>query len=297
MARPLRIEYPEAFYHVTSRGNERKEIFRDVTDYELFLKTLKESAEFFTVRVHSYCLMPNHLHLLLETRQPNLSKFMQRLLGVYTTRFNRKRKRYGHLFQGRYKALVVDKDSYLLELTRYIHLNPVKAGLAESPEDYAWSSMRAFLKGPSEFPYTQFILESFRSTTDYKHFILSGLPISKDPIKEAIGGLFLGSEEFADKFKQQLSNIKDSSISCKRQLEQISLSRLHPALKEKENDFKIYAYWKLGKRTQKEIGSFVQRTESAVSHAIKRFEGRMQKDRGLKDQFLTTEREFSSFKL
>jgi REP element-mobilizing transposase RayT len=297
MARPLRIEYPDAFYHVTSRGNERKEVFRDGTDYKLFLKTLKESAEFFTVKVHSYCLMPNHFHLLLETKQPNLSKFMQRLLGVYTTRFNRKHKRCGHLFQGRYKALVVDKDSYLLELTRYIHLNPVKAGLAASPEDYAWSSMRAFLKGPSEFPCTQFILQSFRSKTDYKNFILSGIQNSKDPIKEAIGGLFLGSEKFVEKFKQQISNIKDSSIAGKRKLEQISFSRLHPALKEKENDFKIYAYWKLGKRTQKEIGNLVQRTDSAISHAIKKFEEKMQKDRGLRDQFLMTERVFSSFKL
>ena len=101
MARPIRIEYPGAFYHVISRGNERKAVFRQERDYELFLETLKDSSERFDVLVHAWCLMPNHLHLLIQTKDSNLSWFMKRLLGVYTIRFNRRHKRYGHLFQGR----------------------------------------------------------------------------------------------------------------------------------------------------------------------------------------------------
>ena len=129
MARPIRIEYPGAFYHVISRGNERRAVFRGDNDYELFLNTLGEASDRFDVLIHAYCLMPNHLHLLIQTKDSNLSQFMKRLLGVYTIRFNRRHKRYGHLFQGRYKAYLLDQDSYFLELSRYIHLNPVKANI------------------------------------------------------------------------------------------------------------------------------------------------------------------------
>ncbi len=113
MARPLRIEYNHAFYHVISRGNERKAIFRNPSDYELFFKTLKDACDYFGVFLHSFCLMPNHIHLLVETPEANLSLFMKRLLGVYTIRFNRKHERSGHLFQGRYKALLVDRDAHI----------------------------------------------------------------------------------------------------------------------------------------------------------------------------------------
>lgn len=219
---------------------------------------------------------------------------MQRLLGVYTIRFNRRHKRHGHLFQGRYKAFLVDKDSYLLQLTRYIHLNPVKAGLAKSPQDYEWSSMRFFLKDvDTGFLDTRFILQNFQSKSDYKNFVMDGLKISKDPLKEAVGGLFLGSEEFIDKFRKEISKIKDSAISCRRQLEQTSISRLEPLLKDKETDFKIYAYWKLGRRTQKEIGTLVQRTESAISHAIRRFQKKIEKDGKLRVQMMQVERHIS----
>ena len=125
MPRPLRLEFPGACYHVLSRGNERKAIFREGVDYEIFLGLLKDCADRFDLLVHAWCLMPNHFHLLLETKDSNLSQAMKRLLGVYTMRFNSKHHRRGHLFQGRYKAFLVDKDNYFLELSRYIHLNPV----------------------------------------------------------------------------------------------------------------------------------------------------------------------------
>ena len=126
MVRPLRIEYPNAWYHVTSRGVARSEIFRDDKDRKRFLKILEESVDAFNVEVHCYVLMSNHFHFLLKTPEGNLSRFMQRFNTAYTTYFNLRHRRSGHLYQGRYKAILVEADEYLLELSRYIHLNPVR---------------------------------------------------------------------------------------------------------------------------------------------------------------------------
>ena len=124
MARPLRITFPGAFYHVTSRGNERKNIYKSKRDREKFLEYLGEAHERYGAIIHAYCLMTNHYHLLIETPDANLPQIMKHLNSSYTTYFNVKRKRFGHLFQGRYKAFLVYKDDYALELSRYIHLNP-----------------------------------------------------------------------------------------------------------------------------------------------------------------------------
>ncbi len=140
MSRPLRLEYAGALYHITSRGNERKPIFLEEADFELFLEVLDEVCERFNWVIHSWCQMTNHYHLLLETPDANLSAGMRQLNGVYTVRFNRRYGRVGHLFQGRYKSILVDKSSYLLELNRYIVLNPVRAGMVGHPEDWPWSS-------------------------------------------------------------------------------------------------------------------------------------------------------------
>ncbi len=131
MARPLRIEYEGAFYHITARGNERKRVFLSKADYEKFLADLRSSAERFSVVIHCYVLMGNHYHLIVETPKANLSSFMHAIQSGYTTYFNTKRGRSGHLFQGRYKSILIDKDAYLLELSRYIHLNPVRARMRE----------------------------------------------------------------------------------------------------------------------------------------------------------------------
>jgi putative transposase len=143
MARPLRIEYDGALYHVTSRGNERKSIFRDATDRELFLATLSQVAERFRWLCHAYCLMDNHYHLVIETLDGNLSKGMRQLNGVYTQAFNRRHHRVGHLFQGRFKGILVQKESHFLEVCRYVVLNPVRAKAVDHPRRWAWSSYRA----------------------------------------------------------------------------------------------------------------------------------------------------------
>ena len=160
MARPLRIIYPGAFYHVTSRGNEKKDVFKNRRDREKFLEYFESATERYGAIIHAYCLMNNHFHLFLETPAGNLSQIMRHIIGAYTTYFNTKRKRSGHLFQGRYKAILVEAGEYAAELTRYIHLNPVKAGIAGKADDYLWSSYQSYIGKAStpEWLETGFIL-------------------------------------------------------------------------------------------------------------------------------------------
>ena len=145
MARPLRIEYADGYYHVMNRGRGRQRIFHDAEYFEAFLVTLQEAHQRFGVQVHSYCLMSNHYHLLLKTPEANLSRAMRHVNGLYTQRYNRLKKTDGPLFRGRYKAIVVDSDSYLLQVSRYIHLNPLDAKLVRDVKRYPWSSYPAYL--------------------------------------------------------------------------------------------------------------------------------------------------------
>ena len=182
MGRPLRLEYPGALYHVISRGNERRLIFRSRGDHETFLDLLQESHETKGVLVHCYVLMGNHYHLVLETPRANLSQVMQGLNGGYTRYFNRRHKRVGHLFQGRYKAVLVDREAYLLELSRYVHLNPVRAKLAKKPEHHEWSSYRSFigLEEPREWVEQGWIPSKFgkkraKAWQGYRRFVEDGM--------------------------------------------------------------------------------------------------------------------------
>ena len=145
MARPIRIEFGGALYHVTARGDRRETIFEDDADRERFLELLGEVVALFNWQCHAYCLMGNHYHLVIGTPDGNLSKGMRQLNGVFTQWSNRRHRRTGHLFQGRFKAILVDADSYLLELTRYVVLNPVRAGMVKQPSDWPWSSFSAMV--------------------------------------------------------------------------------------------------------------------------------------------------------
>lgn len=151
MAKPLRIEFAGALYHVTSRGNERKAIYFDDQDREKSLDLLEHVCKRFGWICHAYCLMTNHYHLLIETANGDLSKGMRQLNGVYTQYVNRAYVRVGHLFQGRYQAILVQKEDYLLELSRYVVLNPVRAGMVALPGEWEWSSYRATL-GHADVP-------------------------------------------------------------------------------------------------------------------------------------------------
>ncbi|WP_341327252.1 transposase [Methylotuvimicrobium sp. KM2] len=145
MTRPLRLEFAGALYHVTSRGDRREDIYLDDEDREAWLEVMDDVCGRFNWVVHAYCQMSNHYHLLMETVDGNLSKGMRHLNGVYTQRFNRRHGMVGHLYQGRYKAILVQKESYLLELIRYIVLNPLRAGMVGNPEDWPWSSYRSMI--------------------------------------------------------------------------------------------------------------------------------------------------------
>ncbi len=151
MSRPLRLQFPHALYHVTARGDRREAIYEDDLDRQLFLEILAETVADFNWLVHACCLMTNHYHLLLETPDGNLSAGMRQLNGVYTQRSNRQHDRVGHVFQGRYKAILVDRENYLLEVARYVVLNPVRAGMAPLAQDWPWSSYRA-MTGQADAP-------------------------------------------------------------------------------------------------------------------------------------------------
>ena len=157
MARPLRIEYPGAHYHVMSRGNERRPIVRDDADREKRLDWLRRTVETYGWRLHAFVLMNNHDHLFLETPQANLSAGMQYLNGSYTSYFNRRYRRAGHLFQGRYQAQLVEEEGYYLEVSRYIHLNPVRAGCVERAERYLWSSYPGYHNPRRAIAWTTYI--------------------------------------------------------------------------------------------------------------------------------------------
>ncbi len=145
MTRPIRIEYENAYYHVMNRGQGRKCLFHDESYFKAFLQTLSEADERFGLQVHAYCLMSNHYHLLVKTPLGNLQRAMRHIGGVYTQRYNRKKKTDGQLFRGRYKAILVDHDAYLLQLSKYIHRNPSEAGMVEAEGDYVWSSYPAYI--------------------------------------------------------------------------------------------------------------------------------------------------------
>src|SRR4030042_5811010 len=145
MARKPRIEYEGALYHVITRGNQRQRIFKDKEDYQRYLKILADYKIRYEYVLYAYVLMSNHVHLLMETRETSLSKILQGINQSYTMYFNRRYGTVGHLFQGRYKAILCDKDEYLLSLVKYIHLNPVRAGVAKEVENYPWSSHRVYI--------------------------------------------------------------------------------------------------------------------------------------------------------
>ncbi|HEV8340821.1 MAG TPA: transposase [Candidatus Binatia bacterium] len=203
MARPLRLEFPWAVYHLTSRGNARQKVFLTDNDRDHFLSTLSDVTSRYGWLCHAYCLMDNHYHLLVETPKANLSIGMRQLNGIYTQAFNRRHNRVGHLFQGRYKAILVEKDSHLLELCRYVVLNPLRIKGKGKAEHWKWSSYRATagMASVPEFLTVDWILEQFgRSRSDaqahYRAFVRDGL--ESRPWEDLTGQIYLGSGNFIE---------------------------------------------------------------------------------------------------
>jgi REP element-mobilizing transposase RayT len=212
MSRPLRIEYPNAVYHVTSRGNAGNEIFSDERDRNNFLSVLGSIVKRYNWLCHAYCLMHDHYHLMVETPDANLSRGMRQLNGVYTQKYNRRHGRAGHVLQGRYKAILVEKESYLPELCRHVVLNPLRAGLVKRPEDWEWSSYRA-TAGCGRVPTylaIDWVLGSFSSRLrdalkGYRKFVLEGID-GESPWQDLRGLILMEDGALMEKLKDLLAS-------------------------------------------------------------------------------------------
>ena len=214
MSRPLRLEYAGALYHVTARGNARRDIFRNDEDRRVFLELLQREIDQQRWRIYAYCLMGNHYHLLVETPEPNLACGMRRFHQVYTQRFNRRHRQVGHVLQGRYKAIVVDKDRYLLELIRYVVLNPVRAKMVKAPAHWPWSSYRAtagLSAAPGWLAVLQ-VLEHFHgSHAAYRTFVGQGVGLPS-VWAHLHGQMWLGDEAFRRRMQRRLGGRREPAI-------------------------------------------------------------------------------------
>lgn len=281
MARPLRIEYSGAVYHVTSRGNARADIFADFTDRQTFLLLLESSVNRFNWICHAYCLMDNHYHLLIETPDSNLSMGMRHLNGVYTQTFNRRHKRVGHVFQGRFKAVIVEKESHLLELCRYVVLNPVRAGMVSTPRNWHWSSYRATGGESKKESYltTDWILSQFSETKSearikYRQFVKDGMTGKEAPWEQLKGQVILGSDTFIERLRE-FFGVKEQFVEIprlQRTAGRPALELLFPAgkllAKRERNPAILEAHMKYG-YTLKEIAEHLGVHYTTVSKVIK----------------------------
>lgn len=287
MSRPYRLQGEGYLYHITSGGDDRKRIYISKYDYEKFLEYLLKAKEKYKFNFYAYCLMSNHYHLLIETTQPNLSRIMQYINTAYTVYYNKKRNRSGHLFQGRYKSIIVDGDSYFLELTRYIHLNPVRAGMSKTPEGYKWSSFKGYMskKGDGFIDREKIMRYYHVNPSKYKQFVLDGMSEKPDIFKEVYAGFILGGVKFikdtlkdlklqidgGEEFSYSKKIINDVNIGdiveetakrYKQSPEELYKGKKKPLLSRKAA---IYLTERLTGLTNKEIGEAFKITYSAVS--------------------------------
>jgi len=278
MARPLRIQYEGAVYHVTSRGNARAKIYLADSDRRQFLDVLGRAVSRFGWVCHAYCLMSNHYHLLIETPSPNLSQGMQLLNGVYTQRFNRAQKRSGHVFQGRFKAILVEKESHLLELARYVVLNPVRARMTRSARDWPWSSYCA-TAGQIEVPefltidwiLSQLGAKRASAIRAYHRFVSQGKGLSVwDDLR---AGSLLGSDAFTERLKPRLLDapLDPNILRRERDAARPSLETLFTGITDRATrDQRIHDAVRRHHYTLQEVGEHVGLHFSTISVIAKR---------------------------
>ena len=277
MARPLRLELAGGLYHVTSRGNARNDIYLDDEDRINWLELFMDVCFQFNWVCHAYCLMSNHYHVIVETLEGNLSKGMRQLNGVYTQTFNRRHRRIGHVFQGRYKAILVKKDSYLLELSRYVVLNPVRAQMVKEVADWRWSSYRATIRHTQPLRCLQidWLLSQFGSDQEqaivrYKNFVRAGVGLP--PVWENLKNqIFLGEKTFVERLQGQIkagsSDLTEIPKAQRRPLGK-SLSHYSETFSNaKEGMKKAY---ESGDYTMQQIADAFGVHYSTVSRAIKK---------------------------
>lgn len=275
MARPLRLEFPGALYHVTSRGDGREDIYRAPGDRRLFLDVLGGVWRRYHWTIHAYCLMSNHYHLVVETPQPNLAKGMRELNGVYTQRFNRLYQRVGHVFQGRYKAILVQKEAYFLELARYVVLNPVRAGMVDSVEAYPWSSYRAMIGEvvAPEWLERRATLAAFADTESeavahYRRFVAEGAnqPSLWEQLKQQV---FLGSEAFVDSLRRQIPPGLDLRDVPQAKPRPVARSLPEYAHTHADRNEAIAAAYASGAYTLRQIGDYFGLHESRINRLVR----------------------------
>jgi len=320
MARPLRIEYEGAVYHVTARGNERKDIFFSKIDYDKFLRYLKEAKKKYNILIHCYVLMSNHYHLIIETPEGNLSRAMHFINGSYTTYINIKKKRSGHLFQGRYKSILVDNDNYLLELSRYIHLNPLRAGIIEKPGQYQYSSYSSYVKKRrSELLTRELVLglltcRNGNAKNEYQRFVESAIGQELDnPIENVYGGIILGNARF---IKEVLRRIKDEhlrkeTVANRKELRaffgteevmktvltyyNMNINDIMANKLTEQKKIAIYLMKEMTGVSNREIGNFFMgMNASAVGKSYQRFKREITKNRKLRREVMTIKKNMSS---
>jgi putative transposase len=280
MTRPLRLEYAGAIYHVTSRGDRREPIYDDDNDRSRWLKILSKVCDRFSWRIHAYCLMDNHYHVVIETPEGNLSKGMRQLNGVYTQYYNRQHNRVGHVFQGRYKSILVDKESYLLELCRYVVLNPIRAHMVKDMGEWAWSSYLSTLgvDPPPEWLEVDWILSHFslqrkRARAKYINFVREGTGLA--PIWENLrqqiylgGDQFIANHEKVLKEKESLDEIP--MLQKRKTAKPIGFYQI----KYKDEKQAIYQTYLSGSYTLKQIGEHYAKHYTTISRIVKSIEMR-----------------------
>jgi REP element-mobilizing transposase RayT len=311
MARPLRIQYEGALYHILSRGNEKKKIFLDNGDYEKFIQILATLPKRFGVIIYGYVLMPNHYHLLVETPKANIVRAIHLLNTVYAVYFNDKYERAGHLFQGRYVGFLIEKEEYLLAVSRYIHLNPVRAKIvaAGAAEDYEWSSCRDYVSWPIKHRWLnrEWILSQFDSrvgsaTKLYRKYIGESKGMQGNPFDNLKSGIIIGSERFLAGVRRKIGAIKDREIPNKRELNNaLPLEAIIAAVADEFNvtprEIKspgrrnnsargvcLYLIRRLMGLTNNEIGSIFGIGYSGVSQAAWRVKKEAEKEGELKER-------------
>jgi len=322
MARPLRLEYEGALYHVTGRGDDRRKIYFREGDYRKFLEYVAEAKKRYGILLHCYVLMSNHYHLLLETLRANLSRAIHYINGSYTTWINRKDKRSGHLFQGRYKAILVDKDSYLLELSRYLHLNPVRAGIVKRPEDYPYSSYRAYKSDQRDSLVTRGLIlgvvspQEAEAQKGYRAYVEGAIGEElESPLKHLYGGMILGSERFIQETRKRIKGeqLATADVSHRRELQthpemedildlvakeyRIPKGDLRASRPPEPKKAAIYLLKKHTAATNQEIGKlFGGLSYSAVAKVYRRFEEEMERNGGLRKRVERMVKELSHVK-
>lgn len=272
MARPLRLEFPGALYHLTSRGDGREDVFLTAADREAFLQVLAQVVDRFGWLCHAYCLMDNHYHLLVETPQANLSRGMRQLNGVYTQAFNRAHGRVGHVFQGRFKSILVEKEPHLLELARYVVLNPVRARSVRRGVDWPWGSYRATagLEAAPSFLTVDWILGQFgrnrrKAQEAYRRFVAEGRETS--PWDALVGQVFLGSERFVRRLQAKAGPL--SEVPRRQRTARPPLATVFARGREEKaivNAYRKHRY------TLKEIGDHLGVHYATVSRRLRRAE-------------------------